>query len=133
MGLAEPKTDADRQELEQHAELILKAMVNAAKADGKIDQGEVKRIVGKLQEDGLQKSDQQYLITEMQKPMETEQLIAAARGRPDVAAQVYAASLLAIEVDTPAEQEYLNQLASGLGLAPQVTQQIRGFVGLPAA
>ena len=101
IGLAEPKTDADRQELEQHAELIVKAMINAAKADGKIDTGEVKRIVGKLQEDGIQESDQQFLIMEMQKPMETPQLIAAAQGRPDVAAQVYAASLLAIEVDTP--------------------------------
>ena len=133
MGLAEPKTDADRQALEQHAELIVKAMINAAKADGRIDAGEVKRIIGKLQEDGIQESDQQYLIMEMQKPMETQQLIAAAQGRQDVAAQVYAASLLAIEVDTPAEKQYLDQLASGLGLAPQVTQQIHGLVGLPAA
>ena len=133
MGLAEPKTDADRQELEQHAELILKAMINAAKADGRIDPGEVKRIVGKLQEDGIQENDQQYLIMEMQKPMETQQLIAAAQGRQDVAAQIYAASLLAIEVDTPAEKEYLNQLASGLGLTPEMTQQIRGFAGVSEA
>ena len=133
MGLAEPKTEADRQALEQHAELIVKAMINAAKADGRIDAGEVKRIVGKLQEDGVQESDQQYLIMEMQKPMETQQLIAAAQGRPDVAAQIYAASLLAIEVDAPAEKEYLDQLAAGMGLAPEVTQQIRGFAGMPAA
>ncbi len=131
MGLAEPKTEADRQQLEQHAELIVKAMINAAKADGKIDPGEVKRIVGKLQEDGIQEGDQQYLIAEMQKPMETEQLIAAAQGRQDVAAQIYAASLLAIEVDTPAEKAYLEQLATGLGLAPEVTQQIRGYAGVP--
>jgi uncharacterized membrane protein YebE (DUF533 family) len=133
MGLAEPKTAADRRELEQHAALILKAMINAAKADGRIDPGEVKRIVGKLQEDGIQENDQQYLIMEMQKPMETQQLIAAAQGRQDVAAQIYAASLLAIEVDTPAEKEYLNQLASGLGLTPEMTQQIRGFAGVPVA
>jgi uncharacterized membrane protein YebE (DUF533 family) len=42
-------------------------------------------------------------ITEMQKPVEIQQLIAAGRGRQDVAAQIYAASLLAIEVDTPAQ------------------------------
>ena len=133
IGLTAPKTDADQQELEQHAELILKAMINAAKADGRIDPGEVKRIVGKLQEDGIQESDQQYLIMEMQKPMETQQLIAAAQGRQDVAAQIYAASLLAVEVDTPAEKQYLDQLASGLGLTPEVTQQIRGFVGVQVA
>lgn len=133
MGLAEPKTQADRQQLEQHAELIVKAMINAAKADGQIDPGEVKRIVGKLQEDGIQEGDQQYLIAEMQKPMGTEELIAAAQGRQDVAAQIYAASLLAIEVDTPAEKAYLEQLATGLGLAPEVTQQIRGYAGVPTA
>ena len=133
VGLAEPKTDADRRELEQHAALILKAMINAAKADGQIDQGEVKRLVGKLQEDGIQETDQQFLIMELQKPMETEQLIAAGRGHQDVAAQIYAASLLAIEVDTPAEKAYLEQLADGLGLAPEVTQQIRGFAGVSTA
>jgi len=42
-------------------------------------------------------------ITEMQKPMEVQQLIAAVRGRQDIAAQIYATSLLAIEVNTPAK------------------------------
>jgi len=130
IGLLEPKTDADRERLEQHAELILKAMINAAKADGQIDQHEVRRIVGKLQEDGIDANEQEYLIMEMQKPMDTQQLIAAARGRRDIAAEIYAASLLAIEVDTPAEKEYLDQLASGMGLTPDVTQQIRGFAGV---
>lgn len=129
-GLLQPKTDAEQQQLEQHAELILKAMINAAKADGQIDQVEVQRILGKLQEDGIDEKDQQFIIMEMQKPMDMQQLIAAARGRPDVGAQVYAASLLAIEVDTPAEKEYLDQLASGLGLTPEVTQQIRGMTGV---
>lgn len=130
IGLLEPKTDADRERLEQHAELILKAMINAAKADGQIDQHEVRRIVGKLQEDGIDANEQEYLIMEMQKPMDTQQLIAAARGRRDIAAEIYAASLLAIEVDTPAEKEYLDQLASGMGLTQDVTQQILGFAGL---
>lgn len=130
IGLQEPKTDVDRQRLEQRAELILKAMINAAKADGQIDQGEVRRILGKLQEDGIDQSEQQFIIMEMQKPMDTDQLIAAAGGRQDVGAEIYAASLLAIEVDTPAEKQYLDQLASGLGLAPELVQKIRGFAGV---
>jgi uncharacterized membrane protein YebE (DUF533 family) len=130
IGLIEPKTDADREGLEQRAELILRAMINAAKADGQIDQGEAQRILGKLQEDGIDAKEQQFLIVEMQKPMDTRQLIAAAEGRQDVGAEIYAASLLAIEVDTPAEKAYLEQLASGLGLAPEVVQKIRGFAGV---
>lgn len=129
-GLLQPKTEAHQQQLEQHAELILKTMINAAKADGRIDQGEVQRILGKLQEDGIDQTHQQFITMEMQKPVDTQQLIAAARGRPDVGAQIYAASLLANEVDTPAEKEYLDQPASGLGLAPEVAGQIRGMTGV---
>ena len=130
VGLLEPQTEADREELEQHTELVLKAMINAAKADGKIDEEEIQRIVGKLQEAGADPEDQRYVLVQMQKPMETEGLVSAVEGRIELAAQVYAASLMAIEVDTPAEKAYLGQLASGLGLTPEVTRNIEQMVGL---
>jgi len=130
LGLMEPQTDADRQELENRSELVLKAMINAAKADGKIDEGEAHRIVGKLQEAGADADGQRYVLEQMRRPMETEKLIAAAEGHPNLAAQLYAASLMAIEVDTPAEKAYLANLASGLGLAPTVTRRIEEMVGL---
>ncbi|MCU0559919.1 MAG: tellurite resistance TerB family protein [Desulfobacterales bacterium] len=133
LGLLEPQTRADRQELERHAEIVFKAMINAAKADGQIDQEEIRRIVGKLQEVGVDPESQQYVMTEMQKPMETQKLVSAAGGKPEIAAQVYAASLLAIEVDTPEEEKYLAQLAAGLGLGPEITQRIQTMVGLQRA
>jgi uncharacterized membrane protein YebE (DUF533 family) len=68
----------------------------------------------------------------MAKPLDTQALLAAAKGQPALAAQVYAASLLAIEVDTPAEKKYLDRLALGLGLKPEVTQRIKEMVGLQA-
>jgi uncharacterized membrane protein YebE (DUF533 family) len=130
LGLLEPQTEGDERELEQHTELVLKAMINAAKADGQIDEEEIHRIVGKLQEVGADAEDQRYVLTQMQKPPETEKLISAARGRPELAAQIYAASLMAIEVDTVAEKAYLDQLASSLDLTPEVTRRIEQMVGL---
>jgi len=130
LGLVEPQSEAERQELEHHSEIVLKAMINAAKADGQIDQGEINRIVGKLKETGMGAEAQQYVMTEMQKPIDTPALVAEVKGRPALAAQIYAASLLAIEVDTPAEKKYLDQLALGLGLQPEVTQRIHAMVGL---
>jgi uncharacterized membrane protein YebE (DUF533 family) len=130
LGLMEPRSESERQELERNSEIVLKAMINAAKADGQIDQKEIKRIVGKLQETGMDQEAQQYVLTEMQKSLDTSSLIAAAKGRPALAAQIYGASLLAIEVDTPAEKQYLDQLAAGLGLNPEVTQRIKDMVGL---
>lgn len=130
LGLIEPQTEADREELENRSELVLKAMINAAKADGKIDEGEAHRIVGKLQEAGADADSQRYVLELMRRPMETETLITAAEGHPNLAAELYAASLMAIEVDTSAEQAYLGKLASGLGLTPQVTRRIQQMVGL---
>jgi len=133
LGLLEPQTEAEQQELEGNSELILKAMINAAKADGRIDEGEIRRIVGKLQEAGADEEARQLVLTEMRKPMETEKLIAAAKGYPELAAEMYGASLLAIEVDTPAEKQYLEQLAAGLGIHPEVARRIKEAVGLQPA
>ena len=64
---------------------------------------------------------------------ETKRLIATARGQSELAAQIYGASLLAIEVDTPAERKYLDRLAAGLNLSPRVTGRIQEQVGLQQA
>jgi uncharacterized membrane protein YebE (DUF533 family) len=130
LGLAVPQTAAQKAELEKNTGLVLRAMVNAAKADGTIDSLEIERLMGKVRESGADAEAQQFLQNAMGKPMETDELIAAARGRPELAAQLYAASLLAIEVDTPAEKEYLESLAEGLGLEPAVTGSLRQAVGL---
>lgn len=130
LGLAEPKTAAEKAELERNQELVLKAMINAAKADGQIEESEITRIVGKVQENGADQESQAFLKAEMAKPMDTAGLVAAAKGRPELAAELYAASLLAIEVDTPAEKEYLARLAGSLGIAPAVAQNLHQAVGL---
>ncbi|WP_054032120.1 tellurite resistance TerB family protein [Desulfatitalea tepidiphila] len=130
LGLLEPQTESDRRELETQSELVLKAMINAAKADGRIDEDEIQRIVGKLQEAGAGAEEQRYVLTQMQKPMETDELILAGRRRPELAVEIFAASLMAIEVDTPAERAYMAELASGLGLAPDVIKKVEQMVGL---
>jgi len=130
LGLLEPRTEADQRELEQNTELVLKAMINAAKSDGQIDEEEIHRIVGKLQEVGAEAKDQRFVLAQMQKPMETEKLISAARGRAELASQIYAASLMAIEVDTSAEKEYLRELAFGMGLGQEVIRRVEQMVGL---
>lgn len=130
IGLMEPQTPAERQELERHSELVLKAMINAAKADGQIDQDEMQRIVGKLKKAGIGVDAQQCVMAEMRKPMEVQPLLAAAGGSPELAAQLYAASILAIEVDTPSEKTYLSKLAAGMRLSPEITRRIEEMVGL---
>jgi uncharacterized membrane protein YebE (DUF533 family) len=133
VGLVEPRTDDEQKQLEYGSDLVLRAMINATKADGQIDQSEVNRILGKYDTIGIDPEGRQYLQAQFRRPMETEKIVAEIGKQPELAAQVYAASLLAIEVDTPAEKRYLDQLAAGLGLPPQVTARIQQLVGLQQA
>jgi uncharacterized membrane protein YebE (DUF533 family) len=130
VGLKVPENAQQEEELEQGAELILKAMINAAKADGKIDSAEVQRILGKLEEAGTDSESRNFVINEMNKPMDLDGIVAAAKGQPQLAAQIYAASLLAIKVDTPFEREYMQRLAGELALSPDITAQLEKAVGM---
>lgn len=132
LGLAEPRSAAERAELQRNSELVLRAMVNAVKSDGRIDEREVSLLIGKVQEQGADAESLEFLKQQMAQPMETAALVAAAEGQPGLAAQLYSASLLAIEVDTPAEKQYLQDLAAGLGLEPEVTRRLHQAVGLQA-
>ncbi len=112
--------------------MVLKDMINAAKADGQIDNAEIERIVGKLEAAGAGSDARDFVISEMNKPMDLGGVVAAARHNSTPAAQVYAASLLAIEVDTPAERQYMQQLAGGLELPSEVVANLGKTVGLAA-
>ena len=52
------------------------------------------------------------------------------QGQPELAAQLYAASLFAIEVDTPGERAYMEKLALGLDLASSDVERLENMVGL---
>lgn len=116
-ALTDPETPAQAQKLEEQARTLVKAMINAAKADGAIDQQELQRIIGKFEENGLTQDEKDFFMSESARPLDLQGVIASAGGRPELAAQIYAASLLAIEVDTPQEKEYMQNLADGLKLS----------------
>ena len=106
------------------AEIILTAMIDAAKADGQVDSDELSKIMGNLKSSGIGQEGVNYVIQKLQGPMETAKIVAAVKGRPELAAQVYSASLMAIEVDTDAEKKYLDKLAKAMGLNSAVIQNI---------
>jgi uncharacterized membrane protein YebE (DUF533 family) len=61
LGLREPQTPGEEQELQDKASLIISAMINAAKADGAIDQNEAQRTVGKLEAAGADPQTRQLI------------------------------------------------------------------------
>jgi uncharacterized membrane protein YebE (DUF533 family) len=68
-------------------------------------------------------------MSELAKPLDLDALVAEIPSQ-EVAAQVYAGSLLAVEVDTEEEREYLRQFAEKSGLHPGVVAQIHQSMGL---
>ncbi|MCB1377957.1 MAG: tellurite resistance TerB family protein [Alphaproteobacteria bacterium] len=102
---------------------ILRAMISAAKADGHIDAAEQKKIFGKLDELNLDVEAKAWVMDELRKPLDIDSVVKAASS-PEMAVEIYAASVLAIDPDDPAEQAYLAMLASRLKLDPGLRASI---------
>jgi uncharacterized membrane protein YebE (DUF533 family) len=107
------------------ARLTLRAMINAAKADGRIDSEERARLFDRLGAVSLSQEEQDFLFAELAGPMDTDGLVQEAQLSPGLAAHVYAASLLAINPDLPSEKAYLAELAERLQLAPELAADLR--------
>ncbi|MCB2011324.1 MAG: tellurite resistance TerB family protein [Geminicoccaceae bacterium] len=100
---------------QERAVLLVRAMIAAAKADGEIDAGERAAILSRLDEQGMGQEAHAFVEAEMARPLDLYEITSGVRDAA-TAADVYAASLLAITVDTDAERRYLDRLASRLGL-----------------
>jgi uncharacterized membrane protein YebE (DUF533 family) len=102
---------------------ILRAMIAAAKADGHIDGMEQQKIFGKLDEMDLDTEAKAFVMDELRKPLDIDSVVAAATST-ELAVEIYAASVLAIDPDDPAEQAYVAMLASRLKLDPGLKKTI---------
>ena len=112
---------------EHQAEILLRAMLNAAKSDGQIDKAEQERIVEHLGD--ISASEKQFLRDEMSAPLHTAAFI---RSIPKgMEQQVYLMSLTSIDLDHKAEAQYLHQLAQGLGISQQACNDIHQQAGAP--
>lgn len=108
------------------AGLMLKAMIQAAKSDGRIDDAEKERLLGHLG-DELDDDERQFIREQMAAPVDAAAL---AREVPDgLQAQVYLMSLLAIDFDNEEEARYLHALAEAMGLPREAVNKIHDEVG----
>ncbi len=115
-------------EEEAQAEILLRAMLSAAKADGVIDEEEKRKITEHLGE--VSDEEANFVRRELEAPLDAQALInSVPRGMEQ---QVYFMSLLAIDLDSNEEAHYLDELAKGLNISQSVCNQIHDKVGAPA-
>ena len=114
---AEPQT-VDRlppPQAELHSQAILKALVAAAKADGHIDARERQVIEGEFTRLNQDAELQQWLHAELEKPLDPAE-VARAASTPEIASEMYLASLMAADEQNFMERAYLDELARQLKL-----------------
>ncbi len=126
-GGAPSMSAAERDDADDEATLLVRAMCNAAKADGKIDQEEVDAIVGRLGE--VDENEADFVRAELRAPLDLDGFIREVPA--EMAQQVYAFSLFGMRLDTQQEAQYLGAVAQGLRLNPQTCNAIHDKLGAP--
>jgi uncharacterized membrane protein YebE (DUF533 family) len=107
----------------ERALVMVRAMVAAAYADGEIDAAEKARIMGNLQQAGLNDEAASFLDNELANPMDAASL-AGLSTSAEMTVQIYTAARLAIDPDTQAEQDFLAELAGALQLDQDLVAHI---------
>jgi uncharacterized membrane protein YebE (DUF533 family) len=104
-------------------------MIAAAKADGTIDNEEQARIFAQMDKMPLTADDKAFVMDELRGKFDID-AVAAAATTPEEAAEIYTASLLAIDADNPnaAERGYLGMLAARLKLDDSLVAHLQQTV-----
>lgn len=108
---------------DQHALLLIRAMIAAANADGEISAAERQRVLSALDEAGGGPEERQIVERELAQPQSLDALVRSVTD-PDMAEQVYLASLMAVDREHEAERAYLSYLATRLKITPQRAEQL---------
>ena len=106
---------------------LLRAMIAAAKSDGTINASENEKIFGQINAGNFSTEEKSFLLEELGKPLSIDSVVATATS-PEIAAEIYAASVLVMEDVNPAEQAYLEVLASKLNIDAQLAQHLKAGV-----
>ena len=107
----------------QAATTYLRGMIAAAAADGRIDEGEHKKLIGGLKQAGIDAEAEEFLAAELNNPATVDALVAGV-STPEEAVQLFTAARIAVDVDTQEEHDFLVALAQGLQIDAALVQHI---------
>jgi tellurite resistance protein len=108
--------------------LLVRAMVAAAKADGRLDAAERKAILERLEIAGLSAAERDVVLADFDRPATPEALAKGVKD-PLLAARIYAAAAAASGERCAAEREFLAALARALRLDSPAVEAIERQLG----
>jgi len=116
-------------EVEDHSHAVLRALIAAAKADGRIDDAEKHMISTEIGRHTDDPELQQWLDDEVARPLDAADVAQSATD-PAIAAEMYLASVMLVDDQQDAERSYLDELAAALQIDPDLQvhleQQAKG-------
>ncbi|PNA02823.1 MULTISPECIES: tellurite resistance TerB family protein [unclassified Pseudomonas] len=118
-------------QVEQHSQAVLRALVAAAKSDGHIDDRERALIEGEFTRLDSDRELQHWLHAELNKPLDPAEVARAAQ-TPEMAAEMYLASVMMVDQENFMERAYLDELARQLRLDPALRLELENQVRLAA-
>ena len=113
----------DASEQEKLSQSLIAAMIGAAKADGHVTDEERGRIALALQKLSIEGDQRAFIEAELAKPLDVGAIAATATSE-EHKVELYAASLIAVDPEGPAEKGYLAMLAARLGLDPKLVEHL---------
>ena len=114
-------------EKQMHARAMIRAMVAAAKADGHVDADEQNRLFSAMDTLDLDNDDKAFLMDELRAPLDVRSVAGEARS-PELAAEMYVASLLVCDEVDPQERRYLDDLAGAMNLPRELALRLEAQV-----
>ena len=108
---------------EAHDRVLLKAMIAAAKSDGHLDDRERELVEAELRRSEADAALRAWFEGELRRPVEPAD-VAAGATTPELAAEVYLASLLVVDETSTMERAYLEALARELRLDAGLKAQL---------
>ena len=121
---AEPAQLPAPQAPKASVELLLKAMIAAAKADGHIDAAELEKIGTQLASLELGDKASDMILEELARPLDAKALAALTNGDMAIALEVYLVSASMLDASDAVEQAYLDDLRVALQLPDSVKQPV---------
>ena len=108
---------------EAHGRVLLKAMIAAAKSDGHLDDRERQLVEAELTRSEADPAVRAWVETELRRPVEPAD-VAFGATTPELAAEVYLASVLVVDETSTMERAYLDALARELRLDDGLRRQL---------
>ncbi len=121
-----PVDKLDGKEAEERSQILVKAMIAAAKSDGKMNKDETENINTQIKKLGLGTDIEDVLKAGMVTPLSAKSVAKMADDK-EIAAEIYIVSMLVTNIENNQEKSYMGALAKALALPDDVVQKLEKY------